>query len=338
MGFAVRGVESDDLTHYGVKGMKWGVRKEKEITGDNLTSEKNPGDPNNEISDFEKSLQSYNNFVSEIYDNPAFSEHIGKSSEKFITKITGFEDRQQKMLEALGNKDYGTAKRLKLEMVKLGYQFQNELDAFNKENVSAATESENNFNEEWAEMVDVVSEIGKEGILAPGMTLTMEKLWDGYEYQPMYIVRGKDKKSESFKFGDESSMRSYIKNETSKNIDFRISSTGKSREKNVASTEPVKITKTGKASVGGPVGLNANKKREEQNTKDLAALRDAVKNQKVVEEEEKKRRRKQYKAGLKHNDGSQRGWSIRQFPEEKDPVKKTVYDLPILKAKGGVSN
>lgn len=221
-----------ELFHYGVKGMKWGVRKEYEKAGnvkgksasknsklvdlnDKDTWGKNPGEPDSKPSDYVIAIGVNSNFLSKINESAAFREYaIKEMGVNGVIKLTNdYESTTQKYLDALGSRDLDSAKKYEMEAIRIGQKMDKMMTEFGQTHPNDMTEQEIADEEAWAQMVDMLGSDDFKEVLADGSTITMERWWDGKHNVPKYIFRGRDGTVKSFNFGDEDALKAYASEE-----------------------------------------------------------------------------------------------------------------------------
>lgn len=264
------------LSHYGVKGMKWGVRNDKDTANkksattnsksglpdlnDKTTWRINPGEKSSKPeSDYVLATKAYSHFLSKINNSKAFREYVDK--QKIKDGASQLVDDYSKAVEKVSDTNLSTKERTKWEgeAIRLGQEMDQLLFDFSTTHMSDATEQEIADSEEWAEMVDAISSEEFEEVLANGSTITMESRWDGNRYVPKYVFKGRDGKIKLFGFGEEDALKAYALNEKQQQIDFRKTSQNKSREKNVdQNAKPVSVKKGEKIEISEKERLKKN--------------------------------------------------------------------------------
>lgn len=258
------------LTHYGVKGMRWGVRKEPESSGRKrsikLAVSRKPSNYNDPSvnganvfglgdlgelpkeharTPFGDSYGSFIDFISKAGNSPGFYEYIDKKTNgKIFESVQNYYDLEKKVLDF--SIDRELRNQYEEECVALGERYQKLIDEYDKTHMNDATEEEIELNQQFAKMVDWVSGFDS-SLLPKGASISMYRRPDG---NGRYIYTAPDGTRKYFKYGEESELEAYAKAHSNDTTDFRKATYGRSREKNVdSSAKPVKVTKGKKIEV-----------------------------------------------------------------------------------------
>lgn len=229
-----------ELLHYGVKGMKWGVRKERETKsrgGQLLDS--NYSDKHD--SDYVAAFKMYNR-VSQAYvtdkNFKKFVEDTGRK-ESFEQAMDYFEDSLDKIS--------GIFPKARNERQQIGEALQKVYDEYKNTPEAQSSEAEKNFHKEFAEMVD-----SRPQDLPRGTTLRVagEYIDDDNIIGPYYVLTTATGKKTKYTYDQLDLLKRDIDIERKKKYDYRETAIGKRvREKNITGSTPVKVQKREKIKV-----------------------------------------------------------------------------------------
>lgn len=250
-----------ELRHYGVKGMKWGIRNERETSGRKSSTVSTSEKPKKVISkeEFEKgaglsskTAQSsdsdptkqvasmYRRAKDELSKNQAFSEWLKKNDkyDNYLTNLSKYESwATSGLIGTMKDKDSAM-----LAAIEAYYTF----IEFDQDASANTTEDEKKLQEQKIRMADSLSKAIKESglVLRDIQEIKIVKYTfnDGDQY--LYVYRGADGQRYSAHENELSTLIDRAKTDSEKLKDFRNTSVGKrARERNVDTSKSVSITK-----------------------------------------------------------------------------------------------
>lgn len=245
--------------------MKWGVRKDREVKGSNRKKSVDGGkkvitaeelyeetgyDPaswkDTYHSEYIDAWHDYVNILDHLSESQALIEFVYDRKPDILNDLDKMSKLDDKCMDFdLSSSERDAARKEFVELVKTYSDLEYE---FNTTHMNDMTEEEIEFQKQWAEMVDYIT--GLRGSVPDGAILYMFK--DAYG-KPTYYYTERDGTKHFFKKGEETGLVKAIAEDKKKgNIDFRKTVSGRTtREKNVVSNTPVKVTKSEKpANIG----------------------------------------------------------------------------------------
>lgn len=251
------------LTHYGVKGMRWGVRKDKETSGSRSSGNKNqkktftaeelvaghPGeryDPNDiKKSDFSQAMSVIITLRTRLAEDKAFVEYLDKNGHKdYSNKVDRMFDI---MLDESTNRDdyVKDAKELYDIWVKYNSNPEEHLSEDDKTLMEIRYTMGNKLMD-YLEENGIVLRDNQE--IIPVCEFTNGELLCYYQYK-----RG-DGKTYRAELDEIEDLMEVISKDSERLKDFRNTSKAKTREKNISTSNKVTIKKGKKVNTEGKVG------------------------------------------------------------------------------------
>lgn len=294
------------LTHYGVKGMRWGVRKELKLIGNRKkksykqTTTRKPANQNDPttnaanvfalediMSEVDRLMKKYPlskdsqaltdsyglavGLLNDASSRPAVYEFLyDKTNGEFINSLQTFFDTYEKAT------DYNLSKDLRdtysKECVALGDEFENLMNEYTSTHMNDASKEDEENDENWQELNDYLKNFDKSK-LPYGSKLRVVR--DGVGSTPYIVYTTKTGEESWFSIEDVSYIEKTIEQDSSSRTDYRETAKGKrTREKNVdSSAKPVKVTKGKKIEVSDVERLAKSLSRGD-NSKSIKAVND----------------------------------------------------------------